>query len=275
LDHLRSRLIRITCTLCLFLAASALAAAAEGLKPEDPKVQAMFAREELSPGVWRIMDPGSVNAYLVIGEDRALLIDSGTGAGDLGLYVKSITRLPVWLVNTHGHDDHAGANRRFDEIYAGRKDLAAVKRFSPGKRVAPMDEGYVFDLGGRKLSVIETPGHTPGSICLLDSASRILFTGDNNNTHVWLFLGDSLSVESYLRSLEALIARSKEFDVMYPGHGGPLEPGYLGDLAACARKILADEGPFPAYPGHYGAKACDYGQAKIAFDPRKVRDKAK
>ena len=81
--------------------------------------------------------------------------------------------------------------------------------------------GHVFNLGGRQLEVIETPGHTPGSICLVDRENKLLFSGDNNNTAVWLFLPESLHLSTYLISLRNLAARISEFKTILPGHGIP------------------------------------------------------
>ncbi len=68
--------------------------------------------------------------YLVIGQDSALLIDTGTGAGNLLECVRTITTLPLIVVNTHGHPDHAGSNYRFEEIYAHSLDFDAIRQFS-------------------------------------------------------------------------------------------------------------------------------------------------
>lgn len=65
----------------------------------------------------------------------------------------------------------------------------------------PIKSGFIFDLGNRKLEVIEVSGHTKGSIVLLDSENKLLFTGDNNNALVWLFLDGCLPIESYLKIL--------------------------------------------------------------------------
>jgi hydroxyacylglutathione hydrolase len=211
--------------------------------------------------------------FLVAGKEKALLIDTGFGEPGLDAVVASLTSLPVAVVDTHGHDDHAGGNKYFDEIYAHPGDMSVVKHFSPGKKVREVRAGYEFDLGGRKLSVIETPGHTRGSICLLDAENRILFTGDNNNSHIWLFLEESLSVEEYLKSLEALIAREGEFDVMLIGHGGQTSPAFLDGIAECAREILKGGVESQTYRNLPNARSYVTMGALIAFDPNKIRAK--
>jgi glyoxylase-like metal-dependent hydrolase (beta-lactamase superfamily II) len=209
--------------------------------------------------------------FLVLGTRSALLIDTGLGEKGLDAVAASITDLPVTVVNTHGHEDHAGGNRFFDTICAHPGDMDTVARFSPGKKITEVKEGFSFDLGGRSLSVIETPGHTRGSICLLDAANRIIFTGDNNNGHVWLFLYESLPVETYLASLERLMARSGEFDVIYPGHGSPCGLERLTAIAASARAILKGGAATRPYQNYANAVAYGPEDALVAFDPRKLR----
>ena len=63
-----------------------------------------------------------VYMYLIIGDDKCLLIDTGYGATDVMQYVRSVTELPVTVVNTHGHMDHIGGNHDFDEVYLSKKD---------------------------------------------------------------------------------------------------------------------------------------------------------
>jgi hydroxyacylglutathione hydrolase len=261
-----------------FGCASSKANGASKAEPEKAEalseaIRSRYIVSEYSPGVWRIDEHGQVNMFLVAGKDKALLIDTGFGEPGLDAVVASLTSLPVAVVDTHGHDDHAGGNKYFDEIYAHPGDMSVVKHFSPGKKVREVRAGYEFDLGGRKLSVIETPGHTRGSICLLDAENRILFTGDNNNSHIWLFLEESLSVEEYLKSLEALIAREGEFDVMLIGHGGQTSPAFLDGIAECAREILKGGVESQTYRNLPNARSYVTMGALIAFDPNKIRAK--
>ncbi len=241
------------------------------------KAQAPFQKKELAENVWRIEELGAyggVNMYLALGKKNALLIDAGYGLNNPGPFVKTITALPVLVVNTHGHYDHAGGNGNFTKIFAHPADfpLMGGMKGAAGE-ITPVRDGYVFDLGGRKLAVVETPGHTPGSICLLDAEHRMLFTGDNNNSHTWMFLRESTPLETYLKTLEKLIARSSEFDVLYPGHGGQYVPEYLKSLLACGQRILKGECQGTPYQSYSNARSCSHRGALIAFDPDRLFEK--
>lgn len=243
-----------------------------GLSAENAtSYDSAYRKTEVAPGLWSIVEDNSVNMFLVIGSRKALLIDTGYGRGDIASFVRSITDLPIMIVNTHGHPDHSGGNRRFDEIHAHSADKAAVQSYMKGRsRFIPVKDGYLFELGGRSLSVIEVPGHTPGSIALLDGTNRQLFTGDNNNGHIWLFLGESMPLVTYLNSLDRLIARSSEYDLMYLGHGEPYDPSYLLDIRACGKSILSGSGTGRPYPRFSHAVAYDYGRAKIIVNPANI-----
>jgi hydroxyacylglutathione hydrolase len=262
-----------------------------------------FKVQTLADGVWRIDDHGGDNMYLVTGTDRALLIDTGTGAADLAACVRQITRLPVTVVNTHGHPDHVGGDFQFAAVSAHPDDFERILSFasprvgllqrlrsrlpalesSEGKtggrfdrtRLVPVRAGHLFDLGGRRLEVIETPGHTKGSICLLDSAQKRLFAGDNDNTLVWLFLPECLPIEAYLKTLQNLQRRGSEYDTILPGHGEPLDGAFIGEQIACAQSILSGECKGEPYKNPFGiaARVCSYKRASITFDPGNLRAK--
>lgn len=263
---------------------------------------AWYSVDSIATGVWRIDDHGGANVWLVEGKDKALLIDTGTGVSDLAACVHSLTRLPVIVVNTHGHPDHAGGDFQFDSVYAHPADIGLIGRFTerqvressarraqeetpeleafvlkdaPGfdlRTVRPVTDGFLLDLGGRVLEVIETPGHTRGSICLLDAENRLLFAGDNDNSLVWLFLKDCLPLEDYLAALVKLKAAASRFDTLLPGHGAPLDAAFLDEQIACCRNILSGEcagEPYRSFAGE--ARVCVFGRASVAFDPLHLR----
>ncbi|MBN2012430.1 MBL fold metallo-hydrolase [candidate division KSB1 bacterium] len=263
-----------------------------------------FVVKQVADEVWRIDDHGGANTYLVVGDDKALLIDTGNGVADLVSEVKSITNLPVIVVNTHGHPDHVGGNFQFKEVYAHPMDFKLVEQFSSKDfhentikrtvkenpayaselittkdnyqlpQLIPVTNDYIFDLGNRRLKVIETPGHTLGSICLLDIDHKLLFTGDNCNTVVWMFLDGCLPLESYRDNLRTLRQQSDEFDTMFPGHGDPLEPAFLDELIQCAENILTGKCIGEKYETFVDyALVCSYKNARIAYDPNNLHFK--
>lgn len=268
------------------------------------KPSSWFQSTKAGEGVWVISDHGSDNMYLVEGADKALLIDTGLGVARLSAFVRTLTARPVIVVNTHGHPDHAGGNFEFKAVYAHPAEFSAIRRMAtkeararavqsmakgasapdmipveeaakaPQAELLPVTDGYVFDLGGRKLEVIETPGHTPGEIVLLDAANKILFTGDNSNVLVWLFLPNSTPLEVYLQSLRKLQKRAGEFTTIYPGHGTPLPSAFIGDQIACVQSIL--DGTAKSEPQHYfagDAMVAKHGTAAVAYNPENLRVK--
>ncbi len=289
-------------TMCS-LFALILAAAASSLPAQSSTASDTWFRvTQVADKVWAIDDHGNDKMYLIEGQAKALLVDTGLGVGDLTACVQSITRLPVVVVNTHGHTDHAGGNYPFKTVYANPMDFDGIRQFgnreyrlkmaqnmlkgspitdpvlSANHEVLPppvlveVKDGYVFDLGGRKLEVIEVPGHTPGSICILDAAHKLLFAGDNDNQLVWLFLSNSTPLEIYLQSLQKLNKRVAEFDTIMPGHGAPLKSDFVAEQIACAQSILdgsCSERPYKSFAGN--AMMCSYKSASIAFDPKNLR----
>lgn len=264
-----------------------------------------FTINKVAEKVWCIKDYRGDNIYLVVGEDSALLIDTGIGVGDLKSCVQSITNLPLLVVNTHGHHDHVDGNYQFSVVRASPADFTLIKNtctkeehdievnkalaahpswklrtskesesFKPAGLMM-VKSGFIFNLGKRKLEVIETPGHTSGSICLLDAGNKLLFAGDNNNPIInWLFLESCLPLEIYLYSLEKLKLRSDEFNTIFPGHGDPVDKGLLDEQIICVKKILDGEGKGEKYKEFSDtALKYSYKRATIAYDPNKLFEK--
>ncbi len=219
-----------------------------------------------------------VNIYLVAGKEKALVIDTGY-AGDISPDdVKSLTPLPFMVVNTHAHPDHSGSNNAFEKVYIHEGDLEACKRYSGNTELIPIKDGYVFDLGGRKLEVIAVPGHTPGSICLLDAQDGILFVGDTANNETWMQISD-IPLETYKKSMERLLKWKDRYDLLLPGHNEPLPASYIEELIACAGEILdgkVEQSTQSVSRGNSllsGSMTHRYGRATIRYNPGNLREK--
>jgi glyoxylase-like metal-dependent hydrolase (beta-lactamase superfamily II) len=240
-----------------------------------------FSAEELTPGTWRITNcfdshaTMTTFAYLVEGSDRAMVIDTMFGYGNLKSFCRELTDKPLVLVNTHYHGDHTGGNFDFDECYIHADDIpymkgmmnaiadpAAYRRemldrmqraalpeyrdmvtmedasLPHGMPLWPLWDGDVFDLGGRNVEVIHVGGHTPGEIVLLDRAARICFTGDACNSNTLLQLPGSLSVEEYLEFLYHFKTFQDSFTICYGGHED-FDSSIIDEGIALCRRVIA------------------------------------
>jgi glyoxylase-like metal-dependent hydrolase (beta-lactamase superfamily II) len=97
---------------------------------------AWFAVEQVAPRTWLIAEPGHVNSFLVEGDDRAVLVDTGLGIADIGAVVRSLTSRAVLVVNTHGHSDHRGGNHSFADIAAHPAAEASLTSAVPPAQLA-------------------------------------------------------------------------------------------------------------------------------------------
>jgi glyoxylase-like metal-dependent hydrolase (beta-lactamase superfamily II) len=259
-------------------------------------IASWFTAKEVGNKIWVIGDHGADNMYLVEGNDSSLLIDTGLGAADLASFIKKLTSKPLIVVVTHGHPDHAGSDYQIEKVYIHPADSSAARGFNlpearaassktmqPGNapadnelfkgkpfntRMIPVSDGYIFRLGGRTIQVMGTPGHTPGGICLLDNEDKMLFSGDNNNVLVWLFLGNCLPLHTYLKTLEMQRSRMAEFTTLMPGHGEPIPSDFINDQIACVKGILdnsLERKPYKSFAGN--AMVSVWGRASVTFNP--------
>lgn len=261
-----------------------------------------YSSKEAGVKTWIIKEPGfDENIYLLEGQDSSLLIDAGFGMGNLRDFVKSLTSKPLIIVNTHFHPDHTGGDYEFPFVCIGAKDMEYAKPFLNPKVVQqitsqmlrettiadslkfpesqvqgtiliPIDDNYVFKLGDRNVQVINVPGHTPGSIFLLDVKNKILYTGDNMQT-TWLFFKESLSVGTYMQSLKKLNRIKGGYNTLYPGHGKPLDIAILDELKQCCQQILSGKCEAKLYHSMIGQDgvSCTYKTVTIAYDPAKIK----
>ena len=178
--------------------------------------------EKIKEGVWNLT-PGMVASYLVVGSEGALLIDTAFGEADLPVLIAKITELPVEVVTTHFHGDHTGGHKFFKRFHMHPKDIALLDPPLPQEAV-PVAEGFVFNLGDRALEVLELPGHTPGSIALLDRKHKIIFTGDMVSSGGIFMVDGQCDFDAFMESMEKLAALDGEVDLILACHGTSAMP---------------------------------------------------
>jgi len=197
---------------------------------------------KVNDSIYRFEQQG-VRSTLVIGSHLAVLVDTGFGThGSLKEAVSSVTDKPVMLVISHADPDHIGGNAEFDTAYLHPSEFPHYRSHIADGKILPLLDGEIIDLGDRKLKVILIPGHTPGSIALLDAENRFLISGDSvSKTPVFMF-GEWRSAEAYLYSMERLSAIKDEFDEIYTSHGPfGLPAEQIDKHLAAAKKYLAGE----------------------------------
>lgn len=210
----------------------------------SPMDEPYFRAEQIAPDTWKILSSGD-HSYLVAGEREAVAIDTGYGAGNIRAYLQTLTDKPVRNVfNTHSHFDHTANNGYFEKAFMAEEGLRratvpyasfeGIDFIQDYQRVA-VDEGLVYDLGGRTLEVFKIPDHTPDGIALLDRKERLLFTGDE-----FMEIGKRLNVRLtvFFGYLEKLMAHRSEFDRLCAG-ARVFDASFLDGFYECAKHILS------------------------------------
>ena len=195
---------------------------------------------QMNQNTWRIEDMG-VRFFLLTGTDRALLIDSGMTVNNAKEIAAGLTDLPTSLLNTHADRDHIGSNEQFESFYMQSAEEPIYLRSGKRGSIIPVQEGDTIDLGQRKLLIIELPGHTPGSIAVLDTENRVLISGDPIQQHGRIYMfGTHRNMDQYIRSLEHLEMYIPHFDELWPSHADlPIPPDTIQKLHDGAKEILA------------------------------------
>ena len=247
----------------------------------DPYV--MVFEDEDVPGVFHIYyDAHSKGAsawmHLIVGQERALLIDTAFGIGDLRGLVETLTDKPVDVVNTHFHGDHSAGNGQFETVFIHKYDIPylemsekAENRLLPApgtyreediiplrsaKHIA-MEDGFVFRLGeGHEVEVIHMPGHAAGGCMLLDRKYNLLFSGDAVVFTPTLIIGrfpapyypEYLTVTAFRDALKKALPRCQNVKKLYTGHSVQgISPVYLTDMINCCEKIIAHPDQYETY----------------------------
>ena len=159
--------------------------------------------------------------YIIEGEEKAILLDAGTKIDDLDKIVAGITKKPVTLIATHVHPDHTGsAINYFPEIWINAADTVNVPQFMADYKgkINYLEDGQVFDLGGRRIEVIFTPGHTPGSASFFEMDGRKWgYSGDAFGSGNLLLTTNFSTLLATTTRIEAYMKRHG-IEKMYPGH---------------------------------------------------------
>jgi glyoxylase-like metal-dependent hydrolase (beta-lactamase superfamily II) len=249
-----------------------------------PVADPWFEVYKVTPSTFAIYEPHQSEetiSYLIVGERKALLFDTGMGIGDLRKTTSKLTRLPIVVLNSHTHNDHVGDNWQFETIYGINTDFTranargsrddAQAEIAPGeicgklpphfdrtayvtkpwKITSYVANGDRIDLGGRTLEVIATPGHTPDAISLLDRANKLLFTGDTYYpATIWLYRPET-DLNAYAASIQHLAALSTQVDIVLGAHNIPVaKPDVLPQLVTAFAAVRSGKAAStPGAPG--------------------------
>ncbi len=165
--------------------------------------------EEIADNTFRFDENGKANCYLVVGSEKALLIDGCWGIGDLKGTIRTLTDKPIIAAATHRHPDHTCGLRQLGDYYVSEKDNILFNRILENRlfgmamvmavkqkiqsyhnkkmgKPLPLHDRDIFDIGNRCIEVQEIPGHTAGSVMFIDHTQKLLFTGDDVNSRLWM-----------------------------------------------------------------------------------------
>ena len=172
--------------------------------------------EKIAPGVGIIQaeDRLSSNIYVIESEGEAMLIDTGDGKTDIG---RILGKKPALVILTHNHYDHTKGSREDWNVYLHENDFEEREYASVPANAKRIDfESIIFH--EFEFEIYNTPGHTPGSIVLLERKAKLLFSGDT------LFAGEcpgrtdleggnERDMQKALKFIEAL-----DYKILCPGH---------------------------------------------------------
>jgi glyoxylase-like metal-dependent hydrolase (beta-lactamase superfamily II) len=244
-----------------------------------------FEVYRVCPDVYAIYEPHQfeeVISYLIVGQRRALLFDTGLGVASIRDVVTQLTVLPITVLNSHTHFDHTGGNAEFPDILNedtpfSRKNAEGQSNIYSRDALAPericgslpagvrpgayairpwnvsrrIHDGEHIDLGGRDLEILFTPGHTPDSLSLLDRGNGLLFTGDTFYPGpIYLFTPET-DFAAYAKSVARLTEFVPRLKLLLPAHNVPIaEPDALHHLDTAVKQVQSGAAKFTVTDGH-------------------------
>jgi hydroxyacylglutathione hydrolase len=185
---------------------------------------------------------GTQNLYLLEGEEKALLLDTGYGTNTLRAFVEGLTGKEIIVANTHFHPDHSAGNGEFEKVYLSKGEEIDAPSVGPGpfdlsKLPYPdyekvyIGEGDKIELGGRTIEVLEAlPAHCNNSLFFLDRGHRMFFTGDELEAAQVLLFDNSSNpnapynvkerLDNFYKNSKRIQDLSDEFDYLLQNHNG-------------------------------------------------------
>ena len=212
-----------------------------------------FEVYKITPEVYALYEDGQfqeVISYLILGDNKAALIDTGYGMGDIKSLVEELTDLPIIVVTTHTHVDHIGQHNEFSDIAVydhlfsrenaakGREQKGMGDALGPGMYWKKLPEGLTpenyhippfkvtrwlkdgdkIDLGNKELEIIHTPGHSPDSVCILDKDSKLFWTGDTFYNAPLYVYSSTTNLDDFINSYRKMNELSDHYDYLMPSH---------------------------------------------------------
>lgn len=265
-----------------------------------------FKTIKINDFIYQFKDALGSLITLVIGSKKALVFDTGYGIGDLKSKVREYTSLPLIVVNSHGHMDHSCGNYQFDEVFISKDDYSLFENHNSKERrllninIAKSKgliddtfdvDAYLnvslsntkilnlkeIDLGNKKLEVVDIKGHTQGSIALYLKEDKIMLTSDAGCAFVWLFLSESTTVQTHIKSLENIL--KYDFSYFLVGHvPGLIEKEKLVERMNVCKNIDLNDSKKVEFENFKGFESYAYpkddlyvaGKCGVIFDINKL-----
>ena len=263
-----------------------------------------FAALRVAQGVYSVTNSSGHTFYIVEGDERAAIIDTGCTPGRKILpIIRQYTQKPLLLIITHAHSDHIYHMDEFDEVYMSHREFELPESFLQMMmedkqldlhKAQDIRTGAVIDLGGKTLEALEVPGHTPGSIVLWEKEGNHLFVGDaiGSGNDVWMQWPSALPLDQYYPSLVELLRWAVERGgrmQLLGGHArqcfgshllsyNPLSLGWLCDMIDLVDQVLS--GKIVGQPSDVDIilepeppLCAIYGRAIMQYMPSRIRSK--
>lgn len=262
---------------------------------EIESISNWFVIYRINKDTFALLEPFHIEevvSYLLIGEEKALLFDTGMGVVSIRQEVEALTKKELIVLNSHSHYDHVGGNYEFTNVWAFNNDWE-MKRLKNGdysqKRFKNFEDSNIctdlpsgfdknsyhikpsvvskvikdqerIDLGNRELLIHHTPGHSPASICIQDFQNKLLFTGDTLYPGEMYLDLEGSDFDMYIKSINYLNDLYEEVLFLCPGHNEALiSKDYLLNFKKACEKVKLI---LPQNPTH---RNIDFGNFSISF----------